>query len=114
MIFFELVDFVGLCGLELEECNKCINLLYLFRNVKLMVLFWSGWFGSCVLLIELKINWVFWLCFIMYRLSRRFCRWFGKDKEEKKDKYVLDYVIVLFDGSDFLFNLYVSFIRILI
>lgn len=55
-IFFELVDFVGLCGLELEECNKCINLLYLFRNVKLMVLFWSGWFGSCVLLIELKID----------------------------------------------------------
>lgn len=50
----------------------------------------------------------------MYRLSRRFCRWFGKDKEEKKDKYVLDYVIVLFDSSDFLFNLYVSFDDVLV
>ncbi|XP_068716185.1 uncharacterized protein [Montipora foliosa] len=41
----------------------------------------------------------------MYRLSRRFRRRFGKDKEEKKDKHALDYVIVLLDGSDLSFNL---------
>ena len=44
----------------------------------------------------------------MYRLSRRFRRRFGKDKEEKKDKHALDYVIVLLDGSDLSFNLDVS------
>ncbi|KAL9965994.1 hypothetical protein ACROYT_G023999 [Oculina patagonica] len=42
----------------------------------------------------------------MYRLSRRFRRRFGKDKEEKKDKHALDYVIVLLDGSDLSFNLH--------
>lgn len=42
----------------------------------------------------------------MYRLSRRFRRRFGKDKEEKKDKHTLDYVIVLLDGSDLSFNLH--------
>ena len=45
----------------------------------------------------------------MYRLSRRFRRRFGKDKEEKKDKSALDYVIVLLDGSDLSLNLHVSF-----
>ena len=45
----------------------------------------------------------------MYRLSRRFRRRFGKDKEEKKDKHALDFVIVLLDGSDLSFNLNVSF-----
>ena len=45
----------------------------------------------------------------MYRLSRRFRRRFGKDKEEKKDKHALDYVVVLLDGSDLSFNLHVSF-----
>lgn len=44
----------------------------------------------------------------MYRLSRRFRRRFGKDKEEKKDKHALDYVVVLLDGSDLSFNLHVS------
>lgn len=42
----------------------------------------------------------------MYRLSRRFRRRFGKDKEEKKDKSALDYVIVLLDGSDLSLNLH--------
>lgn len=42
----------------------------------------------------------------MYRLSRRFRRRFGKDKEEKKDKHALDYVIVLLDSSDLSFNLH--------
>ncbi|KAJ7369786.1 hypothetical protein OS493_036429 [Desmophyllum pertusum] len=42
----------------------------------------------------------------MYRLSRRFRRRFGKDREERKDKHSLDYVIVLLDGSDLSFNLH--------
>ena len=45
----------------------------------------------------------------MYRLSRRFRRRFGKDREERKDKHASDYVIVLLDGSDLSFNLHVSF-----
>lgn len=45
----------------------------------------------------------------MYRLSRRFRRRFGKDREERKDKHALDYVIVLLDESDLSFNLHVSF-----
>lgn len=70
--------------------------------------------GCKVVFFWLKRKLVYFLVFVMYRLSRRFCRWFGKDKEEKKDKYVLDYVIVLFDSSDFLFNLYVSFDDVLV
>lgn len=50
----------------------------------------------------------------MYRLSRRFRRRFGKDKEEKKDRHALDYVIVLLDSSDLSFNLHVSFDDVLV
>lgn len=64
-----------------------------------------------MLLIERKRNRV---VSNMYRLSRRFRRRFGKDREEKKDKHALDYVIVLLDGSDLSFNLHVSLIIILI
>lgn len=77
-----------------------------------MALFWSSRLQSRVPWLKRKLAYS--SAPAMYRLSRRFRRRFGKDKEEKKDKHALDYVIVLLDSSDLSFNLHVSFDDVLV
>lgn len=95
-----------------KECDDLYLSLRNKRWSELMALFWSSRLQSRVPWVKRKLAYS--SAPAMYRLSRRFRRRFGKDKEEKKDKHALDYVIVLLDSSDLSFNLHVSFDDVLV